>query len=103
MKSGSESRSCAPDGTRLAYGRLTGKVQGCCPVTNLNVVDASGRNRRLIVRNAGRPAWSADGERLVFQRLDGDRSHIWIVDADGSGLRQLTRGRYTEYAAAWRP
>jgi hypothetical protein len=40
------------------------------------------------------PAWSPDGGRIVFSRvwlgeiLAGD---LWIVNADGSGLRQLTQ------------
>jgi len=93
----------SPDGRRVAYGRLTGKIQGCCPVTNLNIVDGDGKHRTLVVRDGGRPAWSPDGRRIVFQRVDGRRSHIWIVNADGSGLRRLTKGRSSEYAAAWRP
>jgi hypothetical protein len=38
------------------------------------------------------PDWAADGTRLVFCRLNRDRScAITTVNADGTGLRQLTR------------
>ncbi len=93
----------SPDGRSIAFGQPTGQVRGCCQVTNLMVVDANGGHRRLLVRNGGRPAWSPDGARILFQRLSGTRSHLWIVNADGSGLRQLTGPPGDQYAAAWRP
>ena len=42
------------------------------------------------------PSWAPDGRRLAFQRQDG----IYVVNADGSGLRRLTDvGAYP----AWSP
>jgi Tol biopolymer transport system component len=39
------------------------------------------------------PRLSRDGRRLVFaSRRSGDTIDIWIADADGSGVQQLTRG-----------
>ena len=40
------------------------------------------------------PGWSPDGDQVVFTRSepDGSNESIWIVDADGSGLVQLTDG-----------
>ena len=41
------------------------------------------------------PSWSPDGSRVVFESSVYDAEGagtIWIVGADGSGLRQLTRG-----------
>jgi Tol biopolymer transport system component len=35
--------------------------------------------------NGQTPAWSRDGRRLAFSR-----SGIWVINADGSGLRQVT-------------
>lgn len=37
------------------------------------------------------PQWSPDGRNLVFCQLDkAGRSQIWVVGADGNGLRRLT-------------
>ncbi len=38
------------------------------------------------------PGWSPDGTRIVFTRAtaDGTQSNIAIVNADGSGLVQIT-------------
>jgi len=38
------------------------------------------------------PSWSPDGAQIVFTRSDGSGESIYIVDADGSGLVQLTDG-----------
>jgi Tol biopolymer transport system component len=40
------------------------------------------------------PDWSPDGEKIVFTRSepDGSNETIWIVNADGSGLVQVTDG-----------
>ena len=46
--------------------------------------------------------WSPDGSQLVFQHGDGGRvSDLWIVGADGEGLRQLTDTPESEEIAWW--
>jgi Tol biopolymer transport system component len=37
------------------------------------------------------PAWAPDGRRLVFTGGPAGRPDLWIVEADGTGLRRLTR------------
>jgi TolB protein len=93
----------SPDGRLIAYGQPTGRMRGCCAVTNLMLMDANGTHRRLLIKNGGRPAWSPDGSRIVFQRIDGTHADLWIVNSDGSTLRRLTSGGGDEYAPAWRP
>jgi Tol biopolymer transport system component len=45
--------------------------------------------------SCGSPAWSPDGRQLAFGRLlmttEGIQGDVFVVNADGSGLRQLTR------------
>jgi Tol biopolymer transport system component len=36
------------------------------------------------------PVWAPDGERILFTRQADDKADIWIVNADGSGLKRLT-------------
>ena len=50
------------------------------------------------------PSWSPDGKWIVFVRSapDGSEENLWIVNADGSGLVQLTDGG-TDDLPDWGP
>jgi TolB protein len=50
------------------------------------------------------PSWSPDGQWIVFTRSssDGGEENLWIVNADGSGLVQLTDGG-TDDQSDWGP
>lgn len=53
-----------------------------------------------------RPAWSPDGTRIVFQREVDPRNHdteIFVINADGSGLQQLTSSPGADQLPAWSP
>ena len=49
------------------------------------------------------PTWSPDGDRIVFTRSEpfGSNESIWIGNADGSGLMQVTDG--TDDNPVWGP
>lgn len=64
-------------------------------VSNLWVVEASSRKWRQLTslkdQGAWSPVWTPDGSAVVFMaNLDG-QPNAWIINADGSGLLQLTR------------
>jgi Tol biopolymer transport system component len=116
----------SPDGSRIAFGRLTGAVcgDGCPPPTDIYSVALDGSDLRRITRDsrwASSPAWSPDGDRIAFVRYDafveavgGNDREIYVVNADGSGQRRLTddgecaagttcRPDDTDGAPAWSP
>jgi Tol biopolymer transport system component len=43
--------------------------------------------------NADFPVFSPDGQQIVFGIEEGETSNIWLVNADGSKLRQLTNSQ----------
>lgn len=49
------------------------------------------------------PAWSPDGARLAFERDPGDGTGtgIYVMNADGSGLRRLSPAGSDDHAPAW--
>ena len=63
----------------------------------------------LDMESLGAPAISPDGRQIVFARTwndkikDQSRSNLWIVDADGSRVRELTRGSWRDSSPSWAP
>jgi Tol biopolymer transport system component len=67
--------------------------------------------RELVDIHAQYPSWSPDGSKVAFD--DGstiairdwtsERGHIYIVNADGTGLTQATSGEGAEFTPAWSP
>lgn len=58
-----------------------------------------------------RPSWSPDGTRIAFSDLEfvatsggtEQRGHIYVMEADGSNLKQLTSGPYEDESPSWSP
>jgi len=92
----------SPDGRRIAFSR-TPICHGLVCRTSILVVPATGGLPRRLASNAGSPAWSPDGQRLAFVRAkDIGIEEIWVMDADGSHQRRLTRHRF-DADPAWQP
>jgi Tol biopolymer transport system component len=49
------------------------------------------------------PAWSPDGQQLVFVGFDGGLSDLFVINRDGTGLRRLTHDKYADLLPAWSP
>jgi Tol biopolymer transport system component len=56
-------------------------------VGGIYAVRSDGRDLNRITRKRGRPDWSPDGSKLVFE----ESREIFVVDRHGAGLRRLTR------------
>jgi hypothetical protein len=74
----------------------------------LDGLDPGGAVRRLMADRTGaflRPDLSFDGQRILFCfKPDADRTyHLYEVNVDGSGLRQLTSGQYDDISPAYLP
>lgn len=49
-----------------------------------------------------RPVWSPDNRLIAFQsNRDGDKFHIYVMNADGSHLRALTKGQNDDRRPVW--
>jgi Tol biopolymer transport system component len=54
--------------------------------------------------NYGRPSWSPDGNRLAFEsNLGGNRTEIFVINADGRGLRVVSDKETDCHAPVWSP
>ena len=101
----------SPDGRKLAFFDQGGPCPWCFI---LNVVNSDGSGLRnltpkLWAAGAGSgptfdPAWSPDGQMIAFVGHPGLGEPIYVVRADGSGLRNLTPKPVGTYAApTWSP
>ena len=93
--------SWSPDGNRLAM--LTFVPHRW----QLATMDPDGSNREVLVRRGDNdnPDWSPDGSQIAFTRILGpNRSDVFVIDGDGSGLTQLTdTPRRWEWTPAFSP
>jgi Tol biopolymer transport system component len=96
----------SPDGTKLAL--IADPVYAYAGEGELALANADGSHvdRPLIEPPASAPSWSPDGRQIAFTNGQGDA--IDIVNADGTGLRQLVparnaRVRTTVGEPSWSP
>jgi Tol biopolymer transport system component len=89
---GAQMPAWSPDGAKLAVqAGAKGKP------AHLWVVDAStGAGQKLAAHDDEPfhdevPAWFADGKRIALQSDRSGRMEIWVMNADGSSPRQITR------------
>ncbi len=85
------------DGTQIAYQGFTAGNAG------IWVMDMSLTPRRLTtaVQQDEFPSWSPDGLRLVFDRVENNVSHLYTINADGSGITRLGTVTQAEYLPSW--
>ncbi len=80
----------SPDSSSLAYIRFQAGVE---EAGELRVVDREGKKDRVLLGGAGfkaHPTWSPDGKRIAFDWAKDKHPQIFVVNADGSDLRQVT-------------
>lgn len=112
LNAGNVSRdpSPSPDGERYVFAVSQRDFTTGAPQNDLFVVNVNGLAIRRLTSMPGveqEPAWSPDGTRIAFSGTDENgRTDIWVVNADGTTLVNLTSGMgefVAEHAPAWSP
>lgn len=99
----------SPDGQRIVFAKIDADEH-----SSIWVVDRDGRNLTQLTThplNDIEPSWSPSGDRIAFasnrgsswlERLFGDLNYdIWVMNADGTGLMQLTTAHRFEGHPCW--
>ncbi|HLV59968.1 MAG TPA: Tol-Pal system beta propeller repeat protein TolB [Fredinandcohnia sp.] len=96
----------SPSGNEIAYTFFKKSLQyphGHPQVWKANLL--TGKTSVLVSGgdlNTG-AAWSPDGTKIAFTMSRDGNPDIYVVNADGSGLRRLTREPSTEASPCWSP
>jgi Tol biopolymer transport system component len=103
----------SPDGRKIAFTRSGDFFQRADVELDVMNTDGSGQRRltRVLGRGDGNPvwsldrgaAWSPDGRMLAFSTKREGNFDVYVMDADGSGLRNLTRNPARDFFRTWLP
>ena len=96
--SGGAAPGAGPGTGRIVFERFDSTLA----TTRLYTVRPDGRGLRAITKPGddkggdSEPDWSPDGRRIVFRRFvdlgrPSERAHVYVVGANGTGLRNLTQ------------
>ena len=95
----------SPDGTRIAFESnrtfpLNGSQRGIFTIAP----NGQGLQRLTAGAADSNPDWSPDGTKIVFEHSanfsDGE---VYVMNADGSGVRQVTDNAVTDENPVWSP
>jgi hypothetical protein len=91
----------SPDSRRLAFvSQRRGKdVLNVLDVRRRKIVRTIDRGFEQLTGRRGRPT----GRRIVFSASRSGLTDLWVVDADGDNLRQLTNDKYGDLQPSWSP
>lgn len=103
------SPSWSPDGTKvlfMEYTNLTENVEDW--KTDLYVIDIDRGGLTQLTDTPDdtewAPAWSPDGSMIAYDfTKDGFRGDIWVMNADGSNKKRLTRHLGNDTRPVWSP
>jgi Tol biopolymer transport system component len=90
----------SPDGRLIVHDACVSPTYPCpgSPNYEIFVMRADGSSRRRLTNDPSidwNPAWSPDGAEIVFRSdRSPDGTELWKMNADGSGVVQLTIGPF---------
>jgi CSLREA domain-containing protein len=98
----------SPDGSTIAFAGPFFSFDVIVPPdmdSPLSIVSADGSGQMRITQDAAYdPAWSPDGSQIAFSSNRDGNHEIYVVNADGSGLTNLTKfSPASDSDPAWSP
>lgn len=89
----------SPDGNRIAFTYAYAYPQGA----DLYIIGKDGSTDSIVQVTDNKaaafddsPTWSMDGEKIFFSSNRSGNSDLWMINADGSDLVQLTDDEYND-------
>ncbi len=88
----------SPDDTQVAFQTCRGSSCGIYKASS-----GGGDAIPIVTDDGGLAAWSPDGKRIVYQKDEGGQKQLFMINADGTGKKQLTSGVALHVDANWSP
>lgn len=85
----------SPDGKKIAFVSK-----------GIWIMNADGSNPQKIVASSGGenyPSFSPLGDKIAFSKSTGETSTLMTANTDGSGVRSLTTGNFSDWEPHWGP
>ncbi len=91
----------SPDGSKIVFTYPQGEN-----FTDLFIIDNDGSTDSVVrlTEDADRdinPVWSPDGEKIVFHSNKSGTADLWMINADGTDLVQLTNDEFYDDYPDW--
>jgi dipeptidyl aminopeptidase/acylaminoacyl peptidase len=97
----------SPDGSRVAYVRMTADIMADAEMPSIWLVDVAGGRQTPLVAGKGRhgsPRWSPDGRRLAYVSMDGDGApQLYVLWLDSGRSVRVTGLPDSPDNLAWSP
>jgi TolB protein len=98
----------SPDGQHIAFTLQPQPAEGTLqvrPNVDIWVMDIETGARTQLTQDPGAdlwPVWSPDGQSIAFvSERDNANGEVYVMNADGSGVRRLTDNDLSEAMLAW--
>jgi TolB protein len=92
----------SPDGGRIAY--TVQRIEASTWWTEIHVVNVDGTGHLQLTPTGMRATfggWSPRGDRIAFSGSEGDASDVYLIDADGTGMVNITGSPHGDAFPMW--
>jgi Tol biopolymer transport system component len=104
----------SPDGSEIAFTRVTSSASSDDPRAAIYVVMPEGGAPRKLTDDGAEPEWSPDGTRIAFTSYRDDfgrtcfhecstSGEIYLLDVEGGEAKRLTESEADDRSPAWSP
>lgn len=100
--------SWSPDGTKIVFNSARDGYEGISEIRSMNgeiyIMNADGSDQTRLTQDGGhdgRPMWSPDGTKILFETDRNGHGELYVMNADGSEQTNLTNNGKDAFAQAW--